>query len=202
MLGRGIMFGEALLIIVGLLHLLDQGIGQSDTCKLDKCFNCSVSNTSQNCTNGVPENCTIKAFNVTIQINSSLPVDEGSNVILTCVHDLPNGSIRWMKDNVLQEERSGTYEIKHIIRSAVVHCDVESICGVFNYNVTVEVKAANNMVIILICVGAAAALLMMFAIGMKISLRRGQVQSQARKRQRQQNMENIHSTVNTVTSYY
>ncbi|XP_043113947.1 uncharacterized protein LOC122358227 isoform X3 [Puntigrus tetrazona] len=64
------------------------------------------------------------------------------------------------------------------------------------------IKASNDMVVLLICVGAAAAILMLFAIIMKIALKRGQAQSQARKRQREQKLENIHSTVNTITSYY
>lgn len=80
------------------------------------------------------------AFNVTINISSSLPVEEGSDVILTCVHDLPNGSYSWMKDNELQEETSKTYEIKLNLKTAVVQCNVKSYCGVFNSNITVAVK--------------------------------------------------------------
>ncbi|XP_077103338.1 uncharacterized protein LOC143756663 [Siphateles boraxobius] len=122
---------------------------------------------------------------------------------LTCVHDLPNASISWKKDSKIQSgEISETFQIKTILKNTVIVCNVSSICGSFDSNITITVIAANNMVVILVCVGAAAALLMMFAIGMKISLRRGQVQSQARKRQRQQNMENIHSSVNTITSDY
>ncbi|KAK7137526.1 hypothetical protein R3I94_013242 [Phoxinus phoxinus] len=203
-------FGETLLITVCFLHLLDRGIGESGTCKPDECLNCLISNASQNSTNDVRENCTIKDFNVTIKSQTNeTTVDEGSDVTLTCVHDLPNVSIisfRWEKDNELQGETSETFQIKSIktksSKSCLVVCNVDSICGVFNSNITITVNAGSHMVVILVCVGAAAALLMMFAIGMKISLRRGQVQSQARKRQRQQNMENIHSTVNTVTSYY
>ncbi|KAK7140893.1 hypothetical protein R3I93_015132 [Phoxinus phoxinus] len=208
LLGQGIMreFGETLLITVCFLHLLDRGIGESGTCKHAECLNCLFSNASQNSTNDVRENCTIKDFNVTIKSQTNeTTVDEGSDVTLTCVHDLPNVSInsfRWEKDNELQGETSETFQIKTILESCLVDCNVDSICGVFNSNITITVKPGSHMVVILVCVGAAAALLMMFAIGMKISLRRGQVQSQARKRQRQQNMENIHSTVNTVTSYY
>ncbi|ROL41117.1 hypothetical protein DPX16_2617 [Anabarilius grahami] len=131
------------------------------------------------------------------------PVNEDSDVTVTCTHDLPNGSISWLQDNELQKgENKETFQIKNILEEKNISCNVKSVCGVLSSTITITVKAGNHMMIIMICVGGAAALLMLFAVGMKIVLRRGQVQSQARKRQRQQNMENIHSTVNTVTSYY
>ncbi|XP_048043925.1 uncharacterized protein LOC125266872 isoform X2 [Megalobrama amblycephala] len=201
MLGRGTMrvFGETLLIIT-CLHLC-QGSGQSGTCKPDNCFICWNNTISNNCSNGVPENCTKKDLNVTTEPAS--PVDEGLDVTVTCTHDLPNGSISWLKNDELQEgENKKTFQIEIILKDTNISCKVKSACGDLNSTITIKVKAANNMMIIMICVGGAAALLMLFAVGMKIVLRRGQVQSQARKRQRQQNMENIHSTVNTVTSYY
>ncbi|XP_039510855.1 uncharacterized protein LOC120465263 isoform X2 [Pimephales promelas] len=199
MMGRGIMrvFGETLLVTVCFLHLSDQG--RLETCsKPAECY--SYLNITQNSTNGDPRNCTIK--DVTIINNTALPADEGSDVSVTCVHNLTNAFISWKMDNQLQEERSEKFEIQNILRETFLECEVHSICGLINSNITITVNVANNMVIILLCVGAAAALLMMFAIAMKISLRRGQAQSRARKRQRQQNMENIHSTtMNTVSSY-
>ncbi|XP_067265554.1 uncharacterized protein [Chanodichthys erythropterus] len=194
------VFGETLLIIT-CLHLLGQGSGQSGTCKPDNCFICWNNTISKHCSNGVPENCTMKDLNVTTEPTS--PVNEGLDVTVTCIHDLPNGSISWLKNDELQEgENKNTFQIKIILKDTNVTCMVKSYCGDIKSTITITVKAANNMMIIMICVGGAAALLMLFAVGMKIVLRRGQVQSQARKRQRQQNMENIHSTVNTVTSYY
>ncbi|XP_051715915.1 uncharacterized protein LOC127494231 isoform X2 [Ctenopharyngodon idella] len=204
MLGRGIMrvFGETLLIIA-CLHLYGQGSGQSGTCTPENCLNCLNNTILYNCTNGDPKNCMIEDFNVTIEPSSTLPVDEGSDVTVTCIHNLTNGVISWLKNDELQKgENQKTFEIKIILKDTDISCNVESHCGVFNSTITITVKLANNMMIIMICVGGAAALLMLFAVGMKIKLRRGQAQNQARKRQRQQNMENIHSTVNTVTSYY
>ncbi|XP_018951836.1 uncharacterized protein LOC109081303 [Cyprinus carpio] len=203
------MFSRRLLIIV-CLHLC-AGIGQNEACELAECFNCSqplaqacplCQSTSNTCTNDILPNCTKKDFNVTIKPTST-KVQEGVTVILNCTHNVPNGSISWLKDNVLQEnENKEIFQIKYILKTAVINCQVTSSCGNYNDTITIEVEAANNLVVLLICVGAAAALLMLFAIVMKIALKRGQAQSQARKRQRQQNLENIHSSVNTVTSYY
>ncbi|XP_058654667.1 uncharacterized protein LOC131553792 isoform X2 [Onychostoma macrolepis] len=209
------MFSRTLLIIV-CLHLLGAGIGHAETCKPVECLNCSQPlgrNTTQacplcqsnslNCTNDVLQNCTIKDFNVNVY-TSSTKVPEGTTVTVNCTHDVPNGSISWLKDNQLQEKEIKLllFKIKNILKTSVISCKVDSSCGNYNSTITIDVEAANNLLVLLICVGAAATLLMLFAIVMKIALKRGQAQSQARKRQRQQNLENIHSTVNTVTSYY
>ncbi|KAK9963765.1 hypothetical protein ABG768_006929 [Culter alburnus] len=178
MLGRGTMrvFGETLLIIT-CLHLLGQGSGQSGTCKPDNCFICWNNTISNICSNGVPENCTMKDLNVTMEPTS--PVDEGLDVTVTCIHDLPNGSISWLKNDELQEgENKNTFQIKIILKNTNITCMVKSDCGDIKSTITITVKAANNTSIILICVGGAAALLMLFAVGMKIVLRRGQESGQ------------------------
>ncbi|XP_052430957.1 uncharacterized protein LOC127971772 [Carassius gibelio] len=208
------MFSRALFIIV-CLRLLGAGIGQDKLCKPVECFNCSqpigintsqacplCQNTSKNCNDDFLSNCTIKDFNVNVN-TSSTKVKEGEIVTVNCTHDVPHGSISWLKNNELQEnEDNEIFQIKYILKTSVISCQVKSICGNYNSTITIEVQAGNVLVVLLICVGAAAALLMLFAIVMKIALKRGQAQSQARKRQRQQNLENIHSSVNTVTSYY
>ncbi|XP_043113946.1 uncharacterized protein LOC122358227 isoform X2 [Puntigrus tetrazona] len=202
------MFSRTLLITV-LLHLLGAGHGQAGTCELLECLDCSQSlacplcqPTPHNCNTGVPQNCTIKDFNVTVYTFPT-KVRKGTDVTVNCTHKVPHASISWMRDQKLQEnENEKIFQIENIIKASVITCEVKSICGDYNKTITIEVEASNDMVVLLICVGAAAAILMLFAIIMKIALKRGQAQSQARKRQREQKLENIHSTVNTITSYY
>ncbi|KAK2890801.1 hypothetical protein Q8A67_013444 [Cirrhinus molitorella] len=201
------VFSRALLIAI-CLHVLGEGTGQAETCKPAECWDCTtpLANPSSqsywhNCSDDL-KNCTVKDFIVTIHITPTT-VDEGMTVTVNCTHNIPNGSISWLKDNELQAEiLDEIFQIKHILKKSVVNCNVKSTCGNYNSTFTIEVKAPNNLVVLLICVGAAAGLLILFAVVMKIALKRGQAQSHARKIQRQQNMDNIHSTVNTVTSYY
>ncbi|XP_009305922.1 uncharacterized protein [Danio rerio] len=182
-------------------------------CDLNECLICDLYPascpaclpTSPNCNISLPNNCTMKVLNITT--DPELPVPEGKSVTVNCSVDLPNASFSWIKDGELQtNEKTSMLLINTLLESTTVECHVNSsICGDFNSTLTITVKAGDYLVIILVCVGAAAALLMLFAIGMKVALRRGQVKSRARKMERQQHMENIHSTtstVNTVSSYY
>ncbi|XP_056328458.1 uncharacterized protein LOC130240829 [Danio aesculapii] len=182
-------------------------------CDLNECLTCDLYPascpaclpTSANCSIGPPNNCIMKVLN--ISTDPELPVPEGNSVTVNCSVDLPNASYSWVRDGELQtKDITSLLRIYTLLKSTTVECHVNSsVCGVFNNTLTITVEAGNYLVIILVCVGAAAALLMLFAIGMKIALRRGQVKSRARKMERQQHMENIHSTVstvNTVSSYY
>ncbi|XP_050983896.1 uncharacterized protein LOC127176326 isoform X2 [Labeo rohita] len=168
------VFSRALLIIV-CLHLLGESIGQLETCEPAECWNCSAAtqslSTSHNCSE-VWKYCMKKEFNVTLYISPSV-VEEGMTVNVNCTHNIPNGSISWLQSNELQEEKKEILQIKYILKTSVVNCSVNSVCGNYNSGFTIEVKA-NNMVVLLICVGAAAGVLMLFAVVMKITLKRGQ----------------------------
>lgn len=78
-------------------------------------------------------------FNVTIY-TSSTKVKEGATVTLNCTHDVPNGSISWLKDNKLEKENEVTYQIKHIPKTSVINCKVKSTCGDYNSTITIDVE--------------------------------------------------------------
>ncbi|XP_051505433.1 uncharacterized protein LOC127412819 [Myxocyprinus asiaticus] len=148
----------------------------------------------------------INCTSVLVSLNTtSTTVEEGADVTVTCLHNLPKGimnSFSWHLDKDLTTDiQNETLNIKSISKTVEVNCTVSNICGNFSVNLKITVNASNAMVIVLICIGAAAGVLLMLAIVMKITLRRGQVQSQARMRKRQQNIENIHSNVTTISGY-
>ncbi|XP_052005667.1 uncharacterized protein LOC127659752 [Xyrauchen texanus] len=188
-------FGRALLIIV--LFYFCIYFGESYMCIPLQFLKSSCPQPSSN-----SSNCT----SVLVSLNTtSTTVEEGADVIVTCLHIFPKGinnSFSWHLDPSLTTDiQNETLTIKSILKTVEVNCTVSNICGNFSAILKITVNASNAMVIILICVGAAAGLILMFAIAMKISLQRGQVQSQARMRKRQRNLENIHSNVTTISGY-
>lgn len=69
------------------------------------------------------------------------PVDEGLDVTVTCIHDLPNGSISWLKNDELQEgENKNTFQIKIILKNTNITCMVKSDCGDIKSTITITVK--------------------------------------------------------------
>ncbi len=78
-------------------------------------------------------------FNVTIY-TSSTKVKEGATVNLNCTHDVPEGTISWLKDNDLQQEKKETFQIKHILKTAVFTCNVDSSCGNYTSTITIDVE--------------------------------------------------------------
>lgn len=78
-------------------------------------------------------------LNVTTKPSS--PVNEGSDVTVTCTHDLPNGSISWLMDNELQKgENNEEFQIKIILKDKNITCNVDSDCGNINSTITITVK--------------------------------------------------------------
>ncbi len=79
-------------------------------------------------------------FNVTIY-TSSTKVKEGATVTLNCTHDLPKGTISWLKDKDLQQEKNETIQIKLIQKTpAVFTCNVDSSCGNYTSTITIDVE--------------------------------------------------------------
>lgn len=78
-------------------------------------------------------------FNVTLYISPSV-VEEGMTVNVNCTHNIPNGSISWLQSNELQEEKKEILQIKYILKTSVVNCSVNSVCGNYNSGFTIEVK--------------------------------------------------------------
>ncbi len=77
-------------------------------------------------------------FNVTIY-TSSTKVKEGATVTLNCTHDVPEGTISWLKDNE-QQEKKETFQIKSIQKTAVFTCNVDSSCGNYDSTITIDVE--------------------------------------------------------------
>ncbi|XP_073668155.1 uncharacterized protein [Paramisgurnus dabryanus] len=193
------------------IHILTLGIAMSETCTPAECLICnsSVSEpcpqcfTNQKCYNDVPTHCR-QAFNVTVTATPN-PADKLKDVNVTCVHDLPraNISIVWIKNKIpIEENHYETLLIPRITEGVDVTCQISSICGNFSDTETITLTTDNSTVVILICVAGAFGLLLIFGIVMKITQRSGQVQREARKRQREQNIQNIHSTATVTTNYW
>ncbi len=77
-------------------------------------------------------------FNVTIY-TSSTKVKKGTTVTLNCTHDVPEGTISWLKDNE-QQENNETILIKSIQKTAVFTCNVDSSCGKYYSTITIDVE--------------------------------------------------------------
>ncbi len=78
-------------------------------------------------------------FNVTIY-TSSTKVKEDATVTLNCTHDVPEGTISWLKDKDLQQEKNETFLIKLIKKTAVFTCNVDSSCGNYTSTITIDVE--------------------------------------------------------------
>ncbi|XP_065126808.2 uncharacterized protein [Paramisgurnus dabryanus] len=171
------------------IHILTLGIAMSETCTPAECLICNSS---------------VSAFNVTVTATPN-PADKLKDVNVTCVHDLPraNISIVWIKNKIpIEENHYETLLIPRITEGVDVTCQISSICGNFSDTETITLTTDNSTVVILICVAGAFGLLLIFGIVMKITQRSGQVQREARKRQREQNIQNIHSTATVTTNYW
>nr|XP_055034208.1 uncharacterized protein LOC129422344 [Misgurnus anguillicaudatus]XP_055034209.1 uncharacterized protein LOC129422344 [Misgurnus anguillicaudatus] len=171
------------------IHILTLGIATSETCTPAECLSC---------------NSNISDFNVTVTATPN-PADRWNNVNVKCFHNLTNAniSIVWIKNNIpIEENNNKTLLIPRITEVVNVTCQISTICGNFSDTETITLTTDNSTVVILVCVAAAFGLLLIFGIVMKITQRSGQVRREARKRQREQHIQNIHSTATVTTNYW
>ncbi|KAL6473938.1 hypothetical protein MHYP_G00174990 [Metynnis hypsauchen] len=181
------------------------------TCMPLECLNCSLPNSgkclqcSRNDTNfcDVHENCS-KDFNV--QVNAtSFTVDEGTQLSVTCVQDLPQNlsiTFEWSNNNQLINGENRSILVMKVKEKLKLSCTVRSPCGNFtsaSQDVTVNDQAG---IILLICGVSAAVIIILLAVVMKVMIKRNEVQREARKRQRQAHMQDMSSTATTVTRYW
>ncbi|XP_036431318.1 uncharacterized protein LOC118811269 [Colossoma macropomum] len=194
-----------------LVSTLLYHVRANSTCMPSECLNCSSSNAgncllcSGNSTSfcDVPMTCS-KDFKVQL-IATSFTVDEGTQLNLTCVQDLPQNltiAFEWSKNNQLIKGENRSILVMKIKETITLSCTVRSPCGDFSsapQGVTVNDQAG---IILLICGVSAVVIIILLAVIMKVLIKRNEVQREARKRHRQTHMQNISSTTTTVPRYW
>ncbi|XP_022607364.1 uncharacterized protein LOC111226469 [Seriola dumerili] len=179
------------LIIVGVasncvsVHCLRCNTAEetADSCQLcldTKCINETFyANNSSNCK---------KAFQVSINSTGS-EAEEGDDITLTCVHNVPNLNltIGWTKDGeeIKKSKNMSNLVLDHVLSSEGQYiCYVNSSCG--NYESSPdEVSVKNNNVFTLVICGIAAlVLVLIMGLVMKFKLKRDNAKTKARMAQR------------------
>ncbi|XP_053498460.1 uncharacterized protein LOC128618704 isoform X2 [Ictalurus furcatus] len=146
------------------------------------------------------------AGNITAQVTNLSPATSCfTNVNVTCETNLSLNLIygfEWQKDQNNIDSNKQNILVQKIKKNVTLTCTVLSSCGNVtssSYNIT-SCPEDNITTVLLICGAGAIIVIFMFAITMKIMLKRGEAQRQARRQQRQV-MQSNDSTA-TVTSYW
>ncbi|XP_060903887.1 uncharacterized protein LOC132981820 [Labrus mixtus] len=155
----------------------------ADSCSIcsARCINMSV----------VPSDC---KTDFQVSINSTVPEpDEGDDITLTCVHNLPNVNLtfEWEKEGegFLEGQNKSQLVLESVLsdKNGRYYCFVNSTCGHFQSS-PLDVTVKNNSVVILIICGVSAlALVLILGIAMKYKLKRDNAQHKQRRMQREQN---------------
>ncbi|KAM9496147.1 uncharacterized protein Hap1MRO34_023503 isoform 1-T2 [Clarias gariepinus] len=153
-----------------------------------------------------PKNLTqYNPYNVSVQLKNVLGRSCPTVVNMTCCTNLPlnlSHGFEWWKDqNKINNSNQNTLS-QNITGQVKFTCIVLSQCGNFSasMNQTTNCSSDHNGIttVLLICAVGAIFVILMFGITMKVMLKRGEVQRQARRQQRQV-VQNSDSTA-TVTS--
>ncbi|XP_041800585.1 uncharacterized protein LOC121611921 isoform X2 [Chelmon rostratus] len=138
----------------------------------------------------IPSNC-YKDFQVSINTTGS-NVKEGDDIILTCVHNLPNLTFLtfwWMKG---QETLQGQNESELVLNKVLSHkagpytCSVNCSCGIYK-SLPHDVSVSNqSMVLLVICGVSALVLVVIMGLAMKFKLKRDNAKHRERMKQREQ----------------
>ncbi|XP_074503655.1 uncharacterized protein LOC141774747 [Sebastes fasciatus] len=193
------MRGVSLYLLLG--HLLIAGVGS--TCVPVQCLRCNATGETQadpcsRCSNSsaqcidvpsdIPSNCT-KDFQVSVNTTGS-KVNEGDDITLTCVHNLPdlNLTFGWIYDG--EEIQKGRNKSELCLEKVLTNrggpyiCFVNSSCGYYEsspHDVTVE----NQTVLILVICGVSAlVLVLVLGLAMKFKLKRDNAKLKERMRQK------------------
>ncbi|KAF7702351.1 uncharacterized protein LOC124392017 isoform X2 [Silurus meridionalis] len=141
--------------------------------------------------------------NITVEVKAMTDVNNcGENVNMICNTNLPLNLTCGFKWNGEQNQTdSNNQSINQIISNKKAFiCTVLSPCGNFSSS-SYEQKCKDQLTIVLLICGIGAILIILvFGMTMKIILKRGEVQRQARRQQRQA-MQSNDSTA-TTTSYW
>ncbi|XP_069027671.1 uncharacterized protein [Embiotoca jacksoni] len=186
----------SLYVLLGLFLMDDVG----STCVPVECLSCNISlaescdvcHNDSHCMSGktdIPPNCK-KAFAVFVNSTGS-SAQEGDDITLTCVHDLPNLDLAfsWTKDgSVIVGQNTSELVLEGVLspEAGQYSCSVLSGCGSYT-SLPHEVTVANNSVIILVICGVSAlVLVLIMALVMKFKLKRDNTKHKERMRQRAQ----------------
>ncbi|CAJ1058577.1 ADP ribosylation factor like GTPase 3%2C like 1 isoform X2 [Xyrichtys novacula] len=131
-----------------------------------------------------------------VWINSTgSEAQEGDDVTLTCVHNLPNVTLMfgWTKDGEVLSEGHNKSQLVFLKvlsnKKGQYCCFVNSTCGYYKslpHDVTVN---GNGVVIMIICGVSALALVLLLGATMKYKLKRDNAKHKERMRQRAQNQQ-------------
>ncbi|MCI4381577.1 hypothetical protein PGIGA_G00253560 [Pangasianodon gigas] len=142
--------------------------------------------------------------NVTVQMKNYSVNNCGTNVHVTCNTSLPPNLIcgfEWWQDQKKIDGQNQSTLVQKITKKVIVSCTVLSPCGNFTSSSNeINCNETDVATVLLICGVGAFIVILMFGITMKIMLKRGEVERQARRQQRQA-MQSNDSTA-TVTSYW
>ncbi|XP_028314903.1 uncharacterized protein LOC114470770 [Gouania willdenowi] len=125
-----------------------------------------------------------------VLVNSSGSVtEEGDDITLTCVHNLPDPSVtfEWRKDgNKIQGGNESRLTVEGVLsyHSGQYQCSVNSSCGAYTslpHDVTVN---NSSVVLLVVCGVAAVVLLLIMGLIMKYKLKRDNAKHKERMKQR------------------
>ncbi|KAL7868287.1 hypothetical protein SRHO_G00096710 [Serrasalmus rhombeus] len=200
---------------VGLTYVLTSTllyhVLADSTCMPSECLNCSSSNSgncllcSRNNTNlcDVPNKC---SQDFSVQVNAtSFTVDEGTELTVTCVHNLPQNlsiTFEWSSNNQLINGENRSILVMKMKQTLKLSCSVRSPCG--NFSSAPQEVTVNDQtgMVLLICGVSAVVIIILLAVVMKVMIKRNEVQRETRKRERQAHMQDLSSTATTVTRYW
>ncbi|KAL3044918.1 hypothetical protein OYC64_013233 [Pagothenia borchgrevinki] len=169
--------------------------GATSTCVYNVCLRCNTTATwadpcelcNKTCNSAISSNCT-KGFQVSINSSDSDLV-EGDDLILTCVHNLPDviQTFGWKmnEDTIQGQNESELYDKKVLSNKAGSYiCYVESLCGYYEslpHDVTVE---NNSLLLLVVCGVSALVLVLVMGLVMKFKLKRDNAKHRERMRQK------------------
>ncbi|XP_034739418.1 uncharacterized protein LOC117951696 isoform X2 [Etheostoma cragini] len=187
---------ESLYLFLG--HLL---IGAGSTCVPLECLRCNATRNTlaDPCafcnqslcisdTSKIPSNCK-QDFQVSVNSNES-KLQEGNDITLQCVHNLPNWItlFGWKKNQkeVNEGKNKSMLHFKQVLSDAAGQyiCFVKSLCGDYEslpYDVTVENQ---SILIMVICGVSALVLVLIMGMAMKFKLKRDNAKHKERRKQR------------------
>ncbi|XP_066525468.1 uncharacterized protein [Hoplias malabaricus] len=141
----------------------------------------------------------------TVQLNaSSFTIEEGNSLNVTCVYNVSQNLVtgfEWTQGDKASVKTNSSVFTVATKKTVKLTCCVVCISGKLCASQIITVNDP-TVLILVICGVSALVVIILLAIIMKILMKRNEVQREARKRQRQRNMENISSPGTTVTGYW
>ncbi|XP_031175370.1 uncharacterized protein LOC116064350 isoform X2 [Sander lucioperca] len=190
-----VMRGVLLYLLLG--HLL---IGAGSTCVPVECLRCNATGNTQadpcafcypkmciNDTSNITSNCK-KEFQVSVNSSGS-NVQEGNDITLTCVYNLPDLiMIGWKKNQEeLQENKNkSTLSLPEVKSSDAGQyiCFVNSLCGYYESLPSIVIVENQAVLLLVICGISALVLVVIMGLAMKFKLKRDNAKHKERRKQK------------------